>query len=68
MFTYDFGDAIRTATNRAHAQLRRPSPQSTMDSEIYRAYAEGYLLGAMSTLDASEIEYLPFTPKASLFI
>lgn len=64
---YDFGDAIRTAANRADED----SPileAASMDIEIYRAYTEGYLSEAMDTLNATEIEYIPFAPKLLTYI
>lgn len=64
---YDFGDAIRTATNRADEDSEDLSSVS-MDIEIYRAYAEGYLSGARNTLNATEIEYLAFAPKLLTYI
>lgn len=64
---YDFGDAIRTATNRADEDSEDLSSVS-MDIDIYRAYAEGYLSGAWSTLNATETEYLAFSPKLLTYI
>ncbi|MFZ2286396.1 MAG: phosphotransferase [Bacteroidales bacterium] len=64
---YDFGDAIRTATNRADEDSGDLSSVS-MDIEIYRAYAEGYLSAAGETLNATEIEYLAFAPKLLTYI
>ncbi len=64
---YDFGDAIRTATNRADEDSEDLSSVS-MDIEIYRAYAEGYLSGARNTLNSTEIEYLAFAPKLLTYI
>lgn len=64
---YDFGDAIRTATNRAEEDATDLSSVS-MDIEIYRAYAEGFLSEARNTLNATEIEYLPFAPKLLTYI
>ncbi len=64
---YDFGDAIRTAANRADEDSSDLDAVS-MDIEIYRAYAEGYLSEAMGTLSATEIEYIPFAPKLLTYI
>lgn len=64
---YDFGDAIRTATNRANEDSEDLSSVS-MDIEIYRAYAEGYLKAARETLTSTETEYLPFAPKLLTYI
>jgi len=64
---YDFGDAIRTAANRAEEDSEDLSDVS-MDIEIFRAYAEGFLSEAGDTLNATEIEYLPFAPKLLTYI
>jgi len=64
---YDFGDAIRTATNRADEDSEDLSSVS-MDIEIYRAYAEGYLRAARETLNDTETEYLAFAPKLLTYI
>ncbi|MFN2314585.1 MAG: phosphotransferase enzyme family protein [Bacteroidales bacterium] len=64
---YDFGDAIRTATNRA-AEDSGDLSSVSMDTEIYRAYAEGYLRAARETLNDTEIEYLAFAPKLLTYI
>ncbi len=64
---YDFGDAIRTATNRADEDSEDLSSVS-MDLEIYRAYAEGYLRAARETLNETEIEHLAFSPKLLTYI
>lgn len=64
---YDFGDAIRTATNRAEEDSEDLSAVS-MDIDIYRAYAEGFLSETRNTLNATETEYLPFAPKLLTYI
>lgn len=64
---YDFGDAIRTATNRANEDSEDLASVS-MDIEIFRAYAEGYLKAARETLNDTEIEYLAFAPKLLTYI
>jgi Ser/Thr protein kinase RdoA (MazF antagonist) len=64
---YDFGDAIRTATNRAEEDSTDLSSVS-MDIDIFRAYAEGYLSETRDTLNPTEIEYLPFAPKLLTYI
>lgn len=64
---YDFGDAIRTATNRADEDSEDLSAVS-MDIDIYRAYAEGFLSETRNTLSATEIEYLAFAPKLLTYI
>ena len=64
---YDFGDAIRTATNRADEDSQDLTAVS-FDIDIYRAYAEGYLSETSGTLTAKEIEYLPFAPGLLTYI
>jgi hypothetical protein len=64
---YDFGDAIRTATNRAEEDSPDLSAVS-MDIEIYRAYAEGFISDTRETLNSPETEYLPFAPKLMTYI
>lgn len=64
---YDFGDAIRTAANRTEEDAEDLSTVS-MDIDIYRAYAEGFLSEAGDTLNVTEKEYLPFAPKLLTYI
>lgn len=64
---YDFGDAVRTAANRADEDSKDLSSVS-MDIDIYRAYAEGYLSAARDTLSKTEAEYLAFAPKLLTYI
>ncbi|MRR21824.1 aminoglycoside phosphotransferase family protein [bacterium] len=64
---YDFGDAIRTAANRSDEDTADLAAVS-MDIEIYKAYAEGFLSETMNTLNATEKEYLPFAPKLLTYI
>lgn len=58
---YDFGDAIRTASNRA---LEDESDLSkvAMNIVIYKSYAEGFLSQTRETLNDTEKEYLAFAP------
>ncbi len=58
---YDFGDAIRTASNKA---LEDESDLSkvAMDIDIYKSYAEGFLSETRETLNDTEKEYLAFAP------
>lgn len=58
---YDFGDAIRTATNMA-AEDEKDLSKVQMDINLFRAYAEGYLGETRKTLNATEKEYLGFAP------
>jgi hypothetical protein len=59
---YDFGDAIRTATNTA-AEDEIDLSKIRMDIDLFRAYASGYLSETGSTLNRVEKEYLSFAPK-----
>lgn len=59
---YDFGDAIRTATNTA-TEDETDLSKVTMNIGLFRAYAEGYLSEAGKTLNSVEKEYLAFAPK-----
>jgi Ser/Thr protein kinase RdoA (MazF antagonist) len=59
---YDFGDAIRTATNSASEDEQNLS-LVTMNINLFRAYAEGYLSETVATLNDVEKEYLAFAPK-----
>jgi hypothetical protein len=58
---YDFGDAIRTATNMASEDEKELS-KVKMDIDLYRAYSEGYLSETSGTLNSVEKEYLAFAP------
>ncbi|MGE5420584.1 MAG: phosphotransferase enzyme family protein [Chloroflexota bacterium] len=59
---YDFGDAIRTATNTA-TEDETDLSKVTMNIDLFRAYAEGYLSETGKTLNSVEKEYLAFAPK-----
>jgi thiamine kinase-like enzyme len=59
---YDFGDAIRTATNTA-AEDEKDLTRIRMDISLFKAYARGYLSETGSTLNPVEKEYLAFAPK-----
>jgi hypothetical protein len=59
---YDFGDAIRTATNMAPEDEKDLS-KVKMDIDLYRAYSEGYLSETSGTLNSIEKEYLAFAPS-----
>lgn len=59
---YDFGDAIRTATNSA-AEDEKDLSKIYMKTDLFAAYAEGYLSEAAVTLNEVEKEYLAFAPK-----
>jgi hypothetical protein len=64
---YDFGDAIRTASNTANEDSPDLSSVS-MDIGIYEAYAKGYLSETKGTLNDTEKEYLAFAPKLLTYI
>lgn len=64
---YDFGDAVRTASNKVAEDCADLS-QVSMDISIYEAYARGYLAETAGTLNETEKEYLPFAPKLLTYI
>ena len=55
----DFGDAIRTFANTG-AEDDRNLANVSLDMEMFRAYAAGYLSQRKATMAASEIEWLAF--------
>lgn len=59
---YDFGDAIRTATNTA-AEDEKDLKKINMDISLFKAYSEGFLSETGSTLNQTEKEYLAFAPR-----
>jgi Ser/Thr protein kinase RdoA (MazF antagonist) len=59
---YDFGDAIRTAANTA-SEDENDLSMVTMDINLFKAYAEGYLSESGNTLNDVEKEYLAFAPR-----
>ena len=59
---YDFGDAIRTATNTAAEDEQDPD-RIKMDISLFSAYAEGYLSQTRGTLNSAEKEYLALAPQ-----
>ena len=59
---YDFGDSIRFGANTA-AEDERDVSKVSLDMELYRAYTEGYLSTAGSSLTQKEAELLPFSAK-----
>ncbi|MGN0636500.1 MAG: phosphotransferase enzyme family protein [Acutalibacteraceae bacterium] len=59
---YDFGDSIRFGANTADEDEKDVSKVS-LSLDLYRAYVEGYLSTAGSSLTDREIEYLPFSAK-----
>ncbi len=64
---YDFGDAIRTASNTADEDSPDISSVS-INLGIYEAYAKGYLAETKGTLNDTEKEYLAFAPKLLTYI
>jgi Ser/Thr protein kinase RdoA (MazF antagonist) len=59
---YDFGDAIRTAANTA-SEDEMDLSRVSMDINLFKAYAEGYLSETVDTLNDTEKEFLAFAPK-----
>ncbi len=59
---YDFGDSLRFAGNTADEDEKDLSKVS-FNTDIYRSYTEGYLSTAKSSLNETEIRYLPFSVK-----
>jgi Ser/Thr protein kinase RdoA (MazF antagonist) len=56
----DFGDAIRSYTNTG-AEDDKDLSRVSMDLDMFRAYAEGFLSERKSTMTASELEWLAFS-------
>ena len=59
---YDFGDAIRTATNTA-SEDEKDLSKINMDINLFKAYTEGYLSETAEALNDIEKEYLAFAPR-----
>jgi thiamine kinase-like enzyme len=59
---YDFGDAIRTATNTA-SEDEKDLSKITMNLDLFKAYSEGYLSETGETLNDVEKENLAFAPQ-----
>ncbi len=59
---YDFGDAIRTGANTA-GEDEEDLSKVTMNIELFRAFAEGYLSQTRQTLNDVEKEYLALGPR-----
>ncbi len=64
---FDFGDAIRTFTNTANEDEKDLQTVS-FDTEIYKAFAHGFLSETKSILNQTEIETLAFSAKLMTFI
>lgn len=56
----DFGDAIRSYTNTG-AEDDKDLSRVSMDLEMFRAYAEGFLSERKATMTPSELEWLAFS-------
>jgi Ser/Thr protein kinase RdoA (MazF antagonist) len=59
---YDFGDAIRTVTNTS-TEDEKDLTKVSMDINLFKAYADGYLSETGKTLNDVEKEYLAFAPR-----
>ncbi len=59
---YDFGDSIRFGANTA-AEDETDLSKVSLSLEYFKAYVEGYLETAGSSLTENEIKYLPFAAK-----
>jgi hypothetical protein len=63
---YDFGDAIRTATNTG-AEDAQDLSKVSMDIQLFEAFSKGFLEETRSFLIETEIEYLAFSAKLLAF-
>ncbi len=63
---YDFGDSIRFGANTA-AEDETDLSKVSLSLEYFKAYVEGYLETAGSSLTENEINYLPFAAKLLTF-
>lgn len=59
---YDFGDSIRFGANTG-AEDEKDLSKISLDLDLFKAYVEGYLASAGSSLTENEITYLPFAAK-----
>ncbi len=59
---YDFGDSIRSGATTA-AEDEKDIEKVKIDLELYKAYVDGYLKAAGSSLTENEIKYLTFSAK-----
>jgi thiamine kinase-like enzyme len=64
---FDFGDAIRTATNTA-AEDEKDLDLVGMDFELFKAYTEGYLSEAHDFLNETEMANLAFSARFMTFL
>lgn len=58
----DFGDAIRSYTNTG-AEDDKDLAKVSMDIEMFKAYAEGYLKERKGTIAQSELDWLAFSAR-----
>jgi len=63
---YDFGDMVRTSTNKADEDERDLS-KVNMEIKMFKALVEGFLHSAGDILVEKEIELLPFSGKLITF-
>lgn len=64
---YDFGDAVRTATNTG-AEDEKELSKVRMDIELFEALSRGFLEEMKTFLTETEIEYLAFGAKLLTFM
>ncbi len=62
----DFGDAIRSYTNTG-AEDDRNLDNVSMDINMFKAYAEGYLAEQKATIAQSELDWLAFSARYITF-
>ena len=62
----DFGDAIRSYTNTG-AEDDKDLDNVSMDLNMFKAYAEGYLHEQKDTISRSELEWLAFSARYITF-
>lgn len=63
---FDFGDCVRSATNRAGEDAPEPGSVS-IDVSLFHALARGYLQEAEAFLTKNEIQLLPLSVKVITF-
>jgi Ser/Thr protein kinase RdoA (MazF antagonist) len=64
---YDFGDAIRTICNTA-AEDEKNLDLVEFNLDFYNAYKKGFLEKMSSSLNETELKYLPLGAKTMIFI
>lgn len=63
---YDFGDAIRTAANSS-AEDETDLSKVSLNIDLFKSYADGYLSEIAGTLTDIELEFLAFSPRLITF-